>query len=98
MINVLTKFELIIYELTAKQLEVIKYLAMGYGHKKVALLMNISPRTVEVHIGNITRKFDIPLFALVSSYKCTECKLQKKYGMYERLTDKTDIESCFYPN
>ncbi len=43
-------------ELTRRELEVLRYVILGYTAKKVALRLNISFRTVEKHISNIKMK------------------------------------------
>jgi len=44
--------------LTSRELEVLTYVARGYGNKQVAHTLNISEQTIKNHITSILRKLD----------------------------------------
>jgi len=44
--------------LTARELEVLTYVARGYGNKRIAYTLNISEQTIKNHITSILRKLD----------------------------------------
>ncbi|WP_040600253.1 response regulator [Patulibacter medicamentivorans] len=45
--------------LTPREREVLLHLARGYAYKAIALRMEISPRTVESHVGAVLRKLQL---------------------------------------
>jgi two-component system response regulator FixJ len=45
--------------LSVREQEVLGHLATGLANKEVAIIMNISPRTVEVHRANLMFKLDV---------------------------------------
>jgi DNA-binding NarL/FixJ family response regulator len=45
--------------LTPREREVLHHLARGYAYKQIALRMEISPRTVESHVGSVLRKLQL---------------------------------------
>ena len=45
--------------LTARELEVLRLLALGHTNSEIAARMYISPRTVETHRANIQRKLGV---------------------------------------
>lgn len=45
--------------LTAREIEIIKYLAQGLISKEIANIVNVSPRTVESHKRNIMEKLNL---------------------------------------
>ncbi len=45
--------------LSARELEVLRYIAQGLAKKQIASLMHVSIQTVEVHSRNLMRKLDI---------------------------------------
>lgn len=55
-------------ELTAKEIEIIKLIAMGLTSKEIAEQLFISHRTVETHRHNILKKLGLPNAALLSSW------------------------------
>jgi FixJ family two-component response regulator len=42
--------------LTAREKDVLKLMVQGYANKNIAMELDISPRTVEIHRGNMMRK------------------------------------------
>ena len=46
-------------EMTARELEIVKFTAMGLTSKEISEKLFISPRTVETHRHNILKKFDL---------------------------------------
>ena len=44
--------------LTRRQLEVAKHIAQGQTNKEVAQSLNLSPRTVDMHVGNLLDRLD----------------------------------------
>lgn len=46
--------------LTSRELEVLQLIVEGYSSKLIADKLNISPRTVDTHRGNIMQKLNIP--------------------------------------
>lgn len=103
MYSILTEFEKIIFHITDKQMETIEFLSLGYSHKKVAKCMEISHRTVEVHVSNMTRKFHMSIFDLISLYQCSQCGILKKHIALSNMlnsdakllkTMKGDHKSC----
>ena len=47
------------YDLSDRELEVMRYLAGGFGNKQIAAVMDISESTVEYHLGNIYKKLNV---------------------------------------
>ena len=47
------------FELTKRELEILKYLAMGYSYKMIAEACFISYPTVNTHISNIYAKLKV---------------------------------------
>ncbi len=47
-------------KLTAREREVLEFLASGYANKEIAAALNISPRTVEIHRSRIIEKLNAP--------------------------------------
>ena len=45
-------------ELTDRELEVLRHAARGASNKEIAAALELSPRTVQVHISNVFRKLD----------------------------------------
>lgn len=45
--------------LTAREHEVLLHLARGYAYKQIAMRLEISPRTVESHVGAVLRKLQL---------------------------------------
>ena len=45
--------------LTPREHEVLRWIAEGKGNREVAKVLGISLRTVEKHMENILRKFDV---------------------------------------
>lgn len=45
--------------LSARELEVLRHMSGGLSNKQMALLLNISPRTVEVHRANLMAKLGV---------------------------------------
>jgi DNA-binding NarL/FixJ family response regulator len=50
-------------DLSARELEVLKLLAIGRSNKQVASALNLSVKTVGVHRANIMRKLKLPTFS-----------------------------------
>lgn len=50
-------------KISPRELEVLKLLLAGESNKSVALILGISPRTVEVHRANMMRRLDVSSFA-----------------------------------
>jgi two-component system, NarL family, response regulator NreC len=46
-------------DVTPRELEVLKLLALGRSNKEVAAALNISVKTVDVHRSNIMRKLNL---------------------------------------
>ena len=46
-------------QLTAREREVLRLIARGYLYKEIALRLNISPKTVEAHVGAVLRKLQL---------------------------------------
>ena len=44
--------------ITPRELEVLGYVARGYGNKRIAYTLNISEQTIKNHITSILRKLD----------------------------------------
>ncbi len=55
----LTNKSPLLAELTARELEVIKYISQGLTNQQIAKELFISPRTVDTHRTNIMRKLDV---------------------------------------
>ena len=55
----LTNKSPLLAELTARELEVIKYISQGLTNQQIAKELFISPRTVDTHRTNIMRKIDV---------------------------------------
>lgn len=47
-------------KLTAREREVLEFLASGYANKQIAAALNISPRTVEIHRSRVIEKLNAP--------------------------------------
>lgn len=47
-------------KLTAREKEVLEFLASGYANKEIAAALNISPRTVEIHRSRVIEKLNAP--------------------------------------
>jgi len=45
--------------LTPREREVLHHLARGYSYKRIAARLDISPRTVESHVGAVLRKLQL---------------------------------------
>lgn len=45
--------------LTRRELEVLRVAARGVSNKEIADELDMSPRTVQVHLGNVFRKFEV---------------------------------------
>lgn len=60
--------------LSRRQMEVADCLAQGLGAKRIAPRLNISPRTVEIHIQSILVKFNVTrsTVAAVMIYRAQE--------------------------
>jgi DNA-binding NarL/FixJ family response regulator len=54
--------------LTAREREVVRFLAKGKSNKEVASALNISVKTVEAHRANIMHKLNLPSFAELVHY------------------------------
>ena len=50
-------------DLTARELEVLSLMAEGRTDKGIAMALFVSCKTVEVHVGSILRKLDLPIDA-----------------------------------
>ena len=46
-------------QLTAREREVLRYIARGYMYKEIALRLAISPKTVEAHVSAVLRKLQL---------------------------------------
>jgi DNA-binding NarL/FixJ family response regulator len=46
-------------QLTAREREVLRLIARGYLYKEIAARLNISPKTVEAHVGAVLRKLQL---------------------------------------
>jgi DNA-binding NarL/FixJ family response regulator len=46
-------------QLTAREREVLRYIARGYMYKEIALRLNISVKTVEAHVSSVLRKLQL---------------------------------------
>jgi DNA-binding NarL/FixJ family response regulator len=46
-------------QLTAREREVLRLIARGYLYKEIAVRLNISPKTVEAHVGAVLRKLQL---------------------------------------
>lgn len=46
-------------DLTSREIQIIKMVAEGYTNKEIALLINISPRTVDTHRSNLMKKLNL---------------------------------------
>jgi DNA-binding NarL/FixJ family response regulator len=46
-------------QLTAREREVLRYIARGYLYKEIALRLNISVKTVEAHVSSVLRKLQL---------------------------------------
>jgi DNA-binding NarL/FixJ family response regulator len=46
-------------QLTAREKEVLRYIARGYLYKEIALRLNISVKTVEAHVSSVLRKLQL---------------------------------------
>lgn len=50
----------LVEKLTAREREVLEFLASGYANKQIAAALNISPRTVEIHRSRVIEKLNAP--------------------------------------
>jgi len=46
-------------QLTAREREVLRYIARGYMYKEIALKLSISAKTVEAHVSSVLRKLQL---------------------------------------
>jgi DNA-binding NarL/FixJ family response regulator len=46
--------------LTARQLEILRLIAAGFGNAEIASRLVISPKTVDHHVSSILRKLAVP--------------------------------------
>ena len=46
-------------QLTAREREVLRYIARGYLYKEIALRLGISAKTVEAHVSSVLRKLQL---------------------------------------
>jgi DNA-binding NarL/FixJ family response regulator len=46
-------------QLTAREREVLRYIARGYLYKEIALRLSISVKTVEAHVSSVLRKLQL---------------------------------------
>ena len=46
-------------DLTSREIQIIKMVAEGYTNKEIAVLINISPRTVDTHRSNLMKKLNL---------------------------------------
>jgi DNA-binding NarL/FixJ family response regulator len=46
-------------QLTAREKEVLRYIARGYMYKEIALKLSISAKTVEAHVSSVLRKLQL---------------------------------------
>jgi DNA-binding NarL/FixJ family response regulator len=46
-------------QLTAREREVLRYIARGYLYKEIGLRLNISVKTVEAHVSSVLRKLQL---------------------------------------
>jgi len=46
-------------QLTAREQEVLRYIARGYLYKEIAHRLSISPKTVEAHVSSVLRKLQL---------------------------------------
>lgn len=80
----------LLQSLTDRERDVLGYLLSGYSSKKVAQELGISPRTAEVHRGNIMRKFDVEsfnqIFQLLSN-------IQSKVGSSVKFVDVNAVSA-----
>lgn len=49
--------------ISPRELEVLKLLLAGESNKSIALVLDISPRTVEVHRANMMKRLEVTSFA-----------------------------------
>ena len=87
--KLMLEFNKTVISISKKQVEILEFLMLGYQHKKIAKYMNISYRTVDSHILNLTSKFHMPILELLSLYRCSQCKLFKTYACEE---SKSEVE------
>lgn len=45
--------------ITAREKQVVEYLCLGWENKEIAIVLGISPRTVEDHRWNILKKYKV---------------------------------------
>jgi DNA-binding CsgD family transcriptional regulator len=74
-------------ELSKRELEVVELLLQGKSNKQIALMLDISDRTVEFHLKNIYAKLE------VSSRAEAILKLGKSTGIFELEPGKSAVES-----
>ena len=61
-------------KLTTREIEVLKYLILGYTNRKIAEILVITPATVKAHISSILHKagaknrLDLALYATAHGY------------------------------
>lgn len=46
-------------QLTPREREVLHHIARGYAYKRIALRLEVSPRTVETHVSSVLRKLQL---------------------------------------
>lgn len=46
-------------QLTARESETLRYIALGYSHSEIAEKLDVSPKTVETHKANALKKLDM---------------------------------------
>ena len=60
-----------ISELTNRQREVLRLLALGHGNAQIGNILNISPRTVEIHRANVMHKLGLTSSSALVRYALT---------------------------
>lgn len=56
------------YQLSARELQVLRLVAAGKTNKEIAAELHLSNRTVDRHVGNIFGKLDVPSRAAATAY------------------------------
>lgn len=46
-------------QLTPREREVLHHIARGYAYKRIALRLDVSPRTIETHVSSVLRKLQL---------------------------------------
>lgn len=54
-----TKQDSELEQLTPREREVLHHIARGYAYKRIALRLEVSPRTVETHVSSVLRKLQL---------------------------------------